>query len=130
MARKTSEPPIILDAARVVEYAPFDEAMRSGARGNAIADGVAVDARNVAGLVIVEGLARDELFLLHCNEEWETLAGAPVTGIESARQQAEAVYPGVARLWRPYRELTDAERAEVASTRGFLRELLAEDPDA
>ena len=120
------EPPLVLDGARVVEYAPFDEKLASG-RGSAVVGGVAVDLQNVSGIVIVEDLARDVLFLLHCNRDWETIAAVGIADVSSGKAQAEVAFPGVAALFRPFRSLTAEEQAEIDSTRAFLRELLADD---
>jgi hypothetical protein len=124
------EPPFLLDAAQVIEYAPLDHAVRSVPGAHAVVGGVAVDPSNVAGLVLAQGLAEGEMFMLHCNEQWETLAAGPVTDAAAAKAEAERSYPGSAGLWRGYRELTPAERSEIESTRAFLQELLAQDPDA
>lgn len=126
MAAGEREPPMVLDGAHVLEYAPFDEKLSSGG-GSAVVSGVAVDLQNVYGLVIVQDLATDALFLLHCNRDWETIAAATIADVASGRAQAEQAFPGVARLFRPFRSLTAGEQAEVASTRAFLRELLADD---
>ena len=45
-----AEPPFILDGARVVEYAPFDAAMKSARSTSAVLGSVAVDLLNVFGL--------------------------------------------------------------------------------
>jgi hypothetical protein len=124
--RRSTEPPTVLDGARVLEFAPFDEQLRK-AGVSAVVGGVAVD--NAAGLVIVEDLAKGGLFLLACNQDWETLAAVGVTDPAGAKAQAETSFPGAAPLWRAYRELTGQERAEIESTRRFLRELIASDPD-
>jgi len=121
------EPPLVLDGARVLEYAPFDEKLASG-RGSAVVAGVAVDLQNVSGVVIVEDLGRDVLFLLHCNRDWETIAAISVADVASGRAQAEQAFPGVAALFRPFRSLTAEEQAEITSTRAFLRELIADEP--
>lgn len=125
----TPEPPPILDGARVLEYAPFDAAIASS-RASAVVGGIAVDLQNVAGLVIVEDLANGSVFLLHCSGDWETVTAATVADPPAARALAETSFPGAGRLWRKYRELTAEERAEVESTRRFLRELLENDSDA
>ena len=117
---------MILDGARVLEYAPFDDPILS-AGSSAVVGGVAV--ADAAGLVIVEDLAKGGLFLLTCNAEWETLAAAPAADLASAKAHAEVSFAGVARLWREYRDLTEAERRELESTRNFLRELTAGDLD-
>ena len=124
------EPPVVLDGARVLEYASFDDAVRSNRGASAVMGGVAVDLTTVSGLAIVEGLARGELFLLHCTERWETMAAGEFADVATAKSESETAYPGVSRLWRPYRALTKEESAEVESTRAFLRELLADDKDS
>jgi hypothetical protein len=125
----TPEPPFILDGARVVQYAPFDAQMK-GTRASAVMGGVAVDLLNVSGLVIVEDLATGNHFLLLCDEIWATLSAEPCGDVASGKARGENVFPGASRLWRPFRELTDAESREIESTRAFLRELMASDPDA
>jgi hypothetical protein len=125
-----TEPPFILDGARVLEYAPFDDAMRSARASSAVMGGIAVDLLNVAGLAIVEDLATASRFLLLCDRDWATLAAEPCGDVPSGRERGSAAFPGAARLWRPFRELTEAECGEVESTRAFLRELTAGDPDA
>lgn len=124
------EPPPFLDAARVLEYATFDAEVHASRGASSVMDGVAVDLQNVAGLVIAEGLAQGELYLLHCNERWETITAGSFADAATARAEAEKAFPGVERLWRPYRELTAEEGSEMQTTRAFLRELLADDPDA
>ena len=124
-----TEPPHILDGARVVEYAPFDAQMKGGKRASAVMGGVAVDLLNVSGLALVEDLATGNRFLLLCDEDWATLSAEPCPDMASARSRGENVFPGAVRLWRPFRDLTDEERREVESTRAFLRELIASDPD-
>jgi hypothetical protein len=126
--RRSVEPPLILDGARVLEYAPFDERiLASGA--SAVVGGVAVGSQNAAGLAIVEDLAKGGLFLLTCNADWETVAAVGVADVAGAKAQAEKSFPGAGRVWREFRSLTDAERAELESTRRFLRELAAGDHD-
>ena len=125
----STEPPFVLDAARVIEYAPFDMQIASG-RASAVLGGVAVDLQNVAGLAIVEDLARGTLFLLYCNKDWETVAADAIVDLGAGKALAENSFTGTARLWTAYRELTPAEQAEVDSTKKFLRELLADDPES
>jgi hypothetical protein len=124
------EPPFILDGALVVEYAPFDAEMKSARRTSGVLGGVAVDLLNVFGLAIVEELAKGDRYLLLCDQDWATLAAEPCGDVATARTRGESVFPGAGRLWRPYRELTDEERREVNSTRAFLRDLVADEPDA
>jgi hypothetical protein len=124
--RGEAEPPMLLDGAQVLEYASFDASILSGG-GSAVVGGVAVDLQNVAGLAIVEDLARGAVYLLSCNRDWQTVAAAGVPDAAAAKAQAEVSFPGVRGLWREFRELGPEERAEIESTRRFLRELIAGD---
>lgn len=114
------EPPFLIDGARVLAHAEV-----GGDRAHtAVAEGVALDqARAVA---VTEALADGAVYLLHCNERWETLAAEPHPGLAAAQDAAGAQYPGIE--WRAYRALSEAERAEVESTRAFLRELTRDFP--
>jgi hypothetical protein len=129
MATDPLEPPMLLDSARVVEYATFDSDARAAARGSAVVGGVAVDFDAIAGLVIAEDLVKGAIFLLHCNADWATVAAGTYADVETARASAESAYAGTAIRWKRFRELSAEERAEVESTRRFLRELVADYPD-
>lgn len=129
MTARATEPPMILDSARVLEYAVLDARAKSSARASPVVGGVAVDFDAVSGLVIAEDLVQGATFLLHCNAHWETLAAASYTDAQSARASAESAYAGIPVEWTRYRELTAQERAEIESTQRFLRELIADYPD-
>jgi hypothetical protein len=129
MAGNEMEPPMLLDSARVLEYAAFDWGVKASGRVSAIVGGVAVDFESVSGVVIAEDLVKGATFLLHCNDHWETVAAGTYAGVEDARMAAEAAYAGVAIQWKRYRELSAEEKAEVESTRRFLRELVADFPE-
>ena len=120
---------MLLDSARVVEYATFDADARAASRGSAVVGGVAVDFDSIAGVVIAEDLVQGATFLLHCNSEWSTVAAGTYADAEAARASAEAAYAGTPIKWTRFRELSDEERAEIESTRRFLRELIADYPD-
>ena len=122
------EPPMMLDGARVLEYACFDAKAKASGEASAIVDGVAVDFNSVSGLAMAEDLVRGATFLLHCNDDWATVAAGTYRDREQARAAAEAAYPGVSGRWTKFRELTAEEAAEVESTRRFLREIAEDDP--
>ena len=119
------EPPFILDAASVVEFAILDLS-GPAARFSFVAGGVSLDARSVSRLVITRGLLDEAVLLLHCSDRWETVAAEPYSGIEAAERAAAAAYAGIALRWKKYRDLTPAERDEMRTTRSFLRDLVAE----
>lgn len=113
------EPPFLIDGARVLAYASV-----GGVRAQGVAGGVAVD--QVAAVAVTHDLAGGAVFLLHCNDRWETLAAEPHGSPEAAQEAARTHYPGIG--WRAYRELTQAERAEIETTRAFLRDLTRDFP--
>jgi hypothetical protein len=120
---------MLLDSARVLEYATFDAGAKAAARGSAVVSGVAVDFESVSGVVIAEDLVKGVTFLLHCNADWATVAAGTHADVEAARASAESAYAGTPIKWTRFRELSAEERAEIESTRRFLRELIADYPD-
>jgi hypothetical protein len=116
------EPPFVLDGARVVLHAILgDEAARRGY--SFVVGGVTVDPHSVTRLVVSESLLDQAIFLLHCNEHWETVAAGAAPDVEAAKATAAQAYEGLEIAWTPFRELTAAEREEMATTARFLREL-------
>jgi len=126
MTRRLEEPPFVLDAARIVRYATLDPGPR-GWRGAVVVNGVPMDAANLAGVAIAEGLLDGTVFLLHCNERWETLSATILPDVESAEREAATTYGDALPGWTEYRPLTDEERSEIQGTRAFLRDLAAEE---
>jgi hypothetical protein len=120
------EPPFMLDGARVLEYVSL-EGTRGGKNAYAVVSGVAVS--NVAGMVMTQDLVKGHVFLIHCNDRWETLAADTYGDVESARAAAAAAYGGMEKGWTVFRALTKEEEAEVESTGRFLRELATDFPD-
>lgn len=122
------EPPFMLDGARVVRYAVLDRAVTHGAPISIVVDGVSLDTHTVAGLAVAENLVDGSAYLLHCNSDWQTVGAAQHPGVQAAEQAAGTQFAGIPLAWRAFRELTEAERREVETTRSFLREIAAEDP--
>jgi hypothetical protein len=124
MQAETPEPPFLLDGARVLCHAILGEqAMRRGF--SFVAGGVGIDAKSVSRLVVTQSLLDGAVFLLHCNERWETVAAAGAADVETAKAAAAAAYEGIDIPWTPFRELTAEERREMETTARFLRELAA-----
>jgi len=124
MRSMENEPPFILDGARVACHAVLGEpAFRRGF--SFVAGGVTVSPKSVSRVVVTQNLLDDTVFLLHCNEHWETVAVAAADDVEEAKATAAACYEGIDIPWTPFRPLTDAERSEMETTREFLRELAA-----
>lgn len=116
------EPPILLDGARVLEFAILGDSARG------FVDGVALGAEAVSRLVIAESLIEEGAFLLHCNAEWSTVIGESFADAQAARIAAAEAYRDNAIAWTALRALTAEEAREVETTRAFLRELTAEYP--
>ena len=121
------DPPFLLDAARVVEFAAIDPGMDPSGQAHAVVGGVTLDLETIRGVVIVESLLDGAIFLLHCGKEWETVAASPHADVEAARASAAHSYSGFPIPWRAYRPLTAEERKEIETTSAFLREITAED---
>ena len=122
-------PPMLMDGARVIEYALFDPTV--GPTGHVSVDvgGVPINLETVRGLVIAENMVEGGVFLLHCNEQWDSLAASCHRTSAAARESAEQGYAGVQTRWEPFRELTEQERAEVETVRNHLREMAAQFPN-
>jgi hypothetical protein len=126
--RDMEDPPFMLDGARVLEFASFDAMAKASGSGSAIVGGIAVDFESVSGVVLAEDLVEGATFLLHCNDDWATVAAGTYRDLEQARAAAEAAYPGLSGRWTKFRQLTAEEAAEVESTRRFLREIAEDEP--
>jgi len=119
-----TEPPFLLDGARVACYALLgDAAKRHGF--SFVAGGVSVSPASVSRIVVAQNLLDEAVFLLHCNEHWETVASTAAGGVEAAKAAAAGAYEGIDIPWTAFRPLTDEERREMATTTEFLRELAA-----
>lgn len=126
MSRTLEEPPFVLDAARVVRYATLDFSA-AGSPPSFVVNGVPLDVVNLAGVAIVEALLDGTVFLLHCNDRWETVSATPHSDVASAERAAAATYGAVLPKWTDYRALTDEEQREIQTTRSFLQDLAAEE---
>ncbi len=117
-----NEPPILLDGARVLEFAILGDSARG------FVDGVALGSEAVSRLVIAENLVEAGAFLLHCDAEWGTVIGESFADPQSARVAALEAYRRSSIDWIAFRALTPEEAREVETTRAFLREITAEYP--
>ena len=124
-----SEPPVVLDGTRVLEYATISSVVHPTGRISVSVGGVPVDLNSVRGVALTEALGDDGFFVIHCDEHWSTLAAGHYPRLEDARASAESAYAGIASLWTKFRELSPEESAEVETTRKFLRELASQFPN-
>lgn len=117
-----NEPPILLDGARVLEFAFLGDSARG------LVDGVALGPEAASRLVVAQNLVEEGVFLLHCSAEWGTVIGESFADVQAARVAAAEAYRGVPIEWVAFRALTPEEAHEVETTRAFLREITAEYP--
>ena len=122
------EPPILIDGARVMEYAAIVPPSGPG-RESVVVEGVSLDMQTACKLVVAEDFVKGGVFVLYCNADWETIAAGNYPDAASAKAAAGAAYSSVEVAWIPYRALTAIEQKEVETTRDFLREIAAEFPD-
>lgn len=126
MTAPLEEPPFVLDAARVVRYAVLDLAA-PGLPPSFVVNGVPLDRNNLGAVAVAEALLDGTVFLLHCNERWETLSACPYPDVASASEAAMATYGAALTAWKEYRALTEEEQREIQTTRSFLQDLAAEE---
>jgi hypothetical protein len=122
------EPPILLDGARVLEYAALSGTAGGPNAMHGLAAGVPLGPGVVSRLVIAENLIEGGVFLIHCDAEWGTVIGESYPDVDSARVAAGEAYREETIEWLRFRELTAQEAREVETTRAFLREITAEFP--
>jgi hypothetical protein len=124
MSPDPGAPPFVVDAARVLRYAVLDmEKLRAGV----VVNGVPLDAANLNGVAIAEALLDGTVFLLHCNDHWETVTASHHPDTASADAAATSTYGSAFPGWTEYRALSDEEQRELHTTRSFLIELAAEE---
>jgi len=83
-----TEPPYVLDSARVLAYAVLDQTVSYTGRISVYVGGKLLSP--VPRLAICENLARDGDFLLfYCTETWEVLGVGGYDSFEFAKQRAE-----------------------------------------
>ena len=94
----SSQPPVVLDNARVLAYALVDDSV--GYTGKSA---VYVDRRvigRVPRVAICQDLNSRELLLFHCDAKWTTLCVSGRFGsLGEAKQLVERTYPGIGRKW-------------------------------
>ncbi len=123
------EPPFLLDGTHVVRYAVIDPNLPPPSHFNVVAAGIPIDLAVVRRLIVAEDLVKGGAYLMHCDDEWMTVAAEVFRDADAAQRSADSRYAGVPLRWVHYRELTESERREVETTRNFLRELAGEYPD-
>jgi len=91
------KPPPVLDSSRVLQYAVLNASAAYSGHSDLYRDGVEVGP--VPRLAICQEKKGPGVLLLHCDDNWKTLATAGYATIEEARAKAERIYPGVGKRW-------------------------------
>jgi len=116
-------PPVLLDSARVLQYAETGGDASFTHRKTMIVDGEILGP--VPRMAICEDLVEGTFLLMHCNSSWSVLAASYYSSIEAAKESAECAYVGISSGWRACHELSEQECREVEERRQSLRELAA-----
>jgi len=124
-----TEPPFMIDGARVLRFAILDEAIERSGPTSTVFGGMPVHLHDIAGVAVAEDLVEEGVFLVLCNDEWVSLTSARFGDVREARACAEDALPMTRGRWREYRDLTPEERKELETTRAFLRELAQQYPN-
>jgi hypothetical protein len=101
----TLVPPPVIDGARVLEYAIVDETVTFTGRLHLYVDGVLLG--EVPRLAICQTFDSDELWLFHCDEEWQPVAAQVWNGpdegqkgsLKDVKHSAENYYSGISERW-------------------------------
>jgi hypothetical protein len=129
MTDRIGEPPFLLDGHQVVRYAVIDASVPPPPHFHVVAGGTPVGLDTIRGLIVAEDLVSGGVYLMHCDDDWATVAADEFASADEAQRSAQSRYEGVAMAWHAYRQLSDSERREVEVTRDFLREMAAEFPN-
>jgi hypothetical protein len=115
--------PSVICNARVIEYASTSEAVFTGALQRYV-DGVRLGV--VPVLVICEDFKGEELFLFHCDENWDVLGTAGWKkseggSVEKIKASAEKYYAGISSQWIGHDASLEDARAYQADLVGDER---------
>jgi len=121
-----TEPPFLLDSARVVAYAETGGRASYTGRITVHANGQWLEP--VPKLAICEDLVDGDILIFHCDESWNVLAAGGAKSIEDARRTAEIAYAGISSRWVTYRSLTPSELQELETERQELQVLAKQLP--
>lgn len=97
MKRTLRKPPLVLDNARVVEYAVLNNSVNFSGRTLLFVEGKELGP--LPCLAICENLEDAAILLFHCDRDWTVLGVARYGSISEAKNRAERTYPGVSNRW-------------------------------
>jgi hypothetical protein len=97
-----SVPPPLIDCARVLHYAIVDDDVRRQANNVLVVGGRTLGA--APRCVIARNLVDEEILLLYCNEDWESIGASGSRDVGDAMARARGDYEGIDVKWRkaPY----------------------------
>jgi hypothetical protein len=96
---KLDAPPPVLDMARVIAYAFVDDSVQWTGRQTLFVDGKELGpVPRLALCQNVGGNLRD-IFVFHCNEEWDVVGVSGGETMEEAKTSAERAYRGITQKW-------------------------------
>jgi hypothetical protein len=123
-----SEPPFLLDSARVLMYAETGGRDTYSGKITVHANGKWLEP--VPRMAICEDLVDGDILLFHCDDSWNVLAAGGGKTLDDVKHTAERAYTGISARWVDYRPLTPTELAELEAERLELRVLAAQLPIA
>lgn len=95
-----SEPPPILDRARVLEYAEVDTSVRYTGRITLYVGSKEIGALPNLAICQNTWTPIPETFLFYCDQEWNVIVAGAYSSIEAARDSAEVAYDGISAKWK------------------------------
>ena len=112
------KPPPVIDHARLLHYAVLDGWVGYRGHTSLFVDGKELG--RVPCLAICSDPRLQEIFLFHCDDQWDVLGCAGYGTVEAAKAEGERIYPGLSSSWiDSYVTEQEAER--------FLDELWGDD---
>src|SRR5262245_32668978 len=121
-----TEPPFLLDSARVLMYA--ETGGRDSYTGRITVHLGDKSLGPVPRVAICEDLVEGRILIMRCDVSWNVLAASFSSSVDEAIASSEREYRGISSKWTRYRALTSSEAAEVGEKRRTLRKLAAKYP--
>ena len=90
-------PPLIIDSAKVLEYAIVDSSVEYTGKCALFVGGELLG--EVPKLALCQNYKATDFLLFHCNEAWEVLGAGGYPSVEEAKRSCEKSYKGIANKW-------------------------------
>ena len=104
-----NKPPIVLDGARVIEYAVIDETVTYTGKMCVIVGGKKLPPAEA--LVISQNLGDNKYLLFYCTAEWKVMGAGFFASIKDIKAYSELCYQGIMTKWIEF-GTTEAEARE------------------